>query len=527
MPHTPLNKMLRQAAAAAREATARGEDGDRIVDEQWLRRTSRRDFVMGISLGSAAAAFSGSSVLAKKPSPPAARVVVVGAGLAGLTCAYRLKQAGINATVYEANSRVGGRCWTRRGDFEQGQIAEHGGELIDQGHTQMRHLAQELDLPLDNLLTAEPKGTEPFYYFGGAPYTYREAVDDLKGIWQKLHRDLVLADFPTLYNRFTPRAAQLDEMSIDDWINENVPGGMNSPLGQLLVTAYTIEYGAESSVQSSLNLLYLLGYNSPGQFSVFGASDEKYHVRGGNDRVATTLAGRLVSQIVSGAFLVKVRLNPAGTYTLTFQNGSSTFTAIADKVVFALPFSILREAVDLSSAGFSDLKMTAIDELPMGTSAKLHLQFSRRHWYALGNSGETFADTGLQNTWEVTRGQAGSAGILVDYTGGNIGNSFGVGTPAARAQQFLAQIEPILPGLSTAWNGRATIDYWPANPFSRGSYPYYRVGQYLRFAGIEPVQERNAHFCGDHTSIEAQGYLEGAVETGQRAAAEVIADLRR
>ena len=91
-----------------------------------------------------------------------ARVVVVGAGLAGLTCAYRLKRSGIIATVYEANTRLGGRCWTRRGDFAQGQIAEHGGELIDQGHTTIRHLAQELGLPLDNLLAAEPNGSTIF-----------------------------------------------------------------------------------------------------------------------------------------------------------------------------------------------------------------------------------------------------------------------------------------------------------------------------------------------------------------------------
>ena len=95
-------------------------------------------------------------------SQPSARVVVVGAGLAGLTCAYRLKRNGITATVYEANTRLGGRCWTRRDDFAHGHIAEHGGELIDQGHTTIRQLAQELGLPLDNLLAAEPNGSTIF-----------------------------------------------------------------------------------------------------------------------------------------------------------------------------------------------------------------------------------------------------------------------------------------------------------------------------------------------------------------------------
>ena len=516
--------MLRHAAGAATEASHRQFEVERVLDERLLRNSSRRDFLRNVALASVAVGVS-PLALASKPGGSAARVVIIGAGLAGLTCAYRLKQSGINATIYEASSRLGGRCWTRRGDFAESQIAEHGGELIDQSHTNVRQLAQELRLPLDNLLAAEPNGTEPFYYFDGANYSYAEAVDDLKVIWQKLHRDLADAGFPTLYNRFTPRGAQLDQMSIVDWINESVPGGINSRLGQLLNVAYNIEYGAECERQSALSLIYLLGYNSPGQFSVFGSSNEKYHVRGGNDQIVTGLAAQLASQIVTGAALIAAKRNAAGTYTATFQSGSRTFAVTAEKIIFALPFSILNSAVNLTRAGFSNLKLTAIRELGMGANSKLHVQFSRRHWVSLGNNGDTYADTGYQATWEATRAQAGTAGILVGYTGGNLANAFGTGTPATRAAQFLAQIEPVLPGASAAWNGRATIDFWPGNPFTRGSYSYWKTGQYTRFAGIEGQQEGNAHFCGEHTSIEAQGYLEGAVESGARAASEVASDL--
>jgi monoamine oxidase len=87
-------------------------------------------------------------------------VVVVGAGLAGLTCAYRLKQAGYRAQVHEASTRLGGRCWSDRGFFADGQVYEHGGELIDQGHNQLRSLVQELGLDLDNLHQGEANGTE-------------------------------------------------------------------------------------------------------------------------------------------------------------------------------------------------------------------------------------------------------------------------------------------------------------------------------------------------------------------------------
>ena len=110
------------------------------------RRTSRRDFLRdAAATGAAATAFGAFATRARAATPPG-RVVVVGAGLAGLTAAYRLKQAGVVAEVHEAGDRVGGRCWTLRGFFDDGQIAEHGGELIDQGHTQIRQLASELDL---------------------------------------------------------------------------------------------------------------------------------------------------------------------------------------------------------------------------------------------------------------------------------------------------------------------------------------------------------------------------------------------
>jgi len=518
MAHTPLAKLLRHAASTAVKSDTR----DATADDSAM---SRRQFVRTISAATAGLVLP-SSLFGATRIATSARVVVIGAGLAGLTCAYRLKRSGIIATVYEANTRLGGRCWTRRGDFAQGQIAEHGGELIDQGHRTIRQLAQELGLPLDNLLAAEPNGSTIFTYFDGVAYSYRDAVRDLKRIWQPLHRDLIEAGYPTLYNSYTARGAQLDQMSVTDWINQTVPGGLGSPLGQLLEVAYTIEYGAECDVQSALNLIYLLGYNSPGQFTVFGQSNEKYHVRGGNDQIVSRLASLLGSQIVTGQALVALRRNPDGTYTLTFQISDQFTDVTADHVVLALPFSILKNSVDLKQAEFSELKMIAIQELAMGSNSKLNVQFDSRPWVALRCNGETYSDRGYQATWDVTRAQPESAGILVDYTGGQVADNFATGTPEEHAAEFLAQIEPVLPGLSSHWNGLATVDWWKGNPYTLGSYSYWQVGQYTGFAGVEREPQGNVHFCGEHTSIDAQGYLEGAVETGERAADEIISALR-
>lgn len=455
----------------------------------------------------------------------APRVAIVGAGLAGLTCAYRLRQAGVIATVYEGNTRLGGRCWSIRDAFDAGQVAEHGGELIDQYHKEIRNLAQELGLSLDNLLAAEQNGTKPFYYFGGARQTFAETTDAVKQIWQVMHTDLTAASYPTTYNNFTSAGYALDHMSILQWLDSRVPGGHASPLGQLLDVAYNIEYGAEINDQSSLNLLYLLGYSGQGQFRIFGPSNEKYHVRGGNDQIVSRLAQAVAGQIETDAALSAIARLSDGRYTLTFGSGRSTRSVTVEQVVLALPFSKLRE-VDWKKAGFVAPKTLAIAEYPIGANAKVQLQFSTRHWRTLGNNGDSYADTGYQDTWEVTRAQGGTQGILVDYTGGNTTRSQAGQSAATLAQRFLTQIEPVLPGLSNKWNGKVTVDYWPSNPWTHGAYSYWRVGQYTRFAGSEYERSGNCHFCGEHTSIDSQGYLNGAVETGQRAAADVLADLK-
>lgn len=522
---TPLLQFLSNALAEAANARSRS-DADRGTVSATDRPFTRRGFVSaaGLTAGALVAGCRDVSptglTIAPRASktPNAERVVVIGAGLAGLTCAWRLREQGIAATVYEANTRLGGRCWSNRTDFGT-QIAEHGGELIDQGHTAIRQLAQQLGLVMDNVLAAEANGTEPSLWFDGAPYAHRQAVSDLKGVWQPLKRDYVEAGFPTLYTQSTARGRELDALSIRDWIATRVPGGMTSRIGKMLDVAYNIEYGAETTDQAALNLVYLLGGVGQGQLRLFGPSNEKYKVRGGNDQIVARMAAGLANQVETSRALIALRAT-GSRWTLDFDAGPSVVT---DRVVLALPFSVLREYVDFTGAGFPEVKRRAIAELGMGRNAKLALQFTTRHWRTLGGNGDSFSDRGYQATWEVTRAQPGAAGILMNYTGGNVTGSQSGRLSPALAAEFLERIEPVMPGLTAGYTGVSTFDDWPRNPWSLGSYSYYRVGQYTRFAGAEGEPVGSCHFCGEHTSIDAQGYLEGAVESGERAAREILA----
>jgi len=244
-------------------------------------------------------------------------------------------------------------------------------------------------------------------------------------------------------------------------------------------------------------------------------------VRGGNEQVTQLLAQPFLNQLQLGHQLTAIRTLPNGRQRLTFSTAGGTHEQLFDHVILTVPFAVLSSSVDLSQANLQPRKRVAIDNQGMGTNAKLHVQFNDRFWHALGCNGETFGDTGFQNTWEETRAQSGTRGILNNFLG-SLGTGLAGLTPQAAALRFLGQVEPVLPGATSRYAGVASIDYWPGSPWQRGSYSYWKVGQYTSFAGVEREAEGTLHFAGEHTSVDFQGYMEGAVESGERAADEVL-----
>jgi monoamine oxidase len=535
MARTPLMSLLQKLYRdfTLAEASRRSVDEIQRPPLRGRCRPSRRDFLKTGAAVAAAGALGRPSQVFAGTAP---RIVIVGAGIAGLNAALTLQNAGYATTVYEASSRTGGRMHSDTTSWANGQVTEHCGELIDSTHKTILGLAKRFRISVVDLLAAEPPQSTETYYFFDQYYTRRQANVDFNAVYHAVKKDLKDAGFPTLYNSFTPGGFALDQTTVFDWIESRVPGGHGSSMGQLLDVAYNIEYGTETTEQSALNLIYLLAYQSaPGNFRIFGRSDERYHMAGGNEQLPASIASALPPGSVQlGTAMTSIAQNVDGSFSLGFQSGQTTFSVVADRVILTIPFSVLRN-LDYADAGFNDVKITGIQQLGYGTNAKLHLQFQTRLWNQPGpwglSTGSTYADTGYQNTWEVTRAQPGSTGILADYTGGNIGASF-TGDPTdpavvrAYAMQFLQQLEPVFPGITDGWNGRATLDTPFLSPFLRGSYACWRRGQYTLFSGSERERSGRCHFAGEHCSINFQGFMEGAAQEGARAANEILSDYK-
>lgn len=488
--------------------------------------TARRAFLRNAALLAGAAT---APSLAARSAAGRSRVVIVGAGLAGLTAAHELARAGVEAAILEGSLRVGGRCLTERHAFAEDQIAERGGELIDTAHESIRTLAAGLGLALDDLAATEPPGSEPLFFFGAGPYAMADVERDFAAVRPRLMADAsILGDELPTYRTITPAQRLLDRMSAQQWIDSRVPGGMRSRFGQLLANAYTEELGGDPQEISAITVVSLLAGSPADRFSPYEESDQRYHVRGGNDLIVTRLAEGLAGRIDTGSRLVALARRGDGRYRLVILRDAAEREELADRVILALPFTLLR-SVDLREAGLSPRKLRSIEELGMGRNTKLQLQFDERFWHDAARkprgNGEYRLQGTFQTTWEVTRAQGGRGGILNFFSGGSTAVAAGLPRIDAQAETSLAELARHLPAGAPHWNRRVIRNAWDRNPWSLGSYALIKPGQYTAFYGVEGERAGQLYFAGEHTSLASQGYLDGAVESGQRAAGEVLASL--
>lgn len=445
------------------------------------------------------------------------RIAVVGAGIAGLTAAYRLGQAGLRTKVFDSWNRVGGRMFTARGMWADGQLTELGGELIDTGHAALRGLAEELGLTLDPILETPESGIrQDTWFFDGRLVPDAAIVEAFRPVAARLQADVANEEDEAEF-------ARIDELGLSAYL-DSIPD-LDPMLRALLDVAYVGEYGREISEQTPWNLLWLIDAATPDPFRVYGESDEAFHVRGGNDQIPTALAARLGSPIELEHTLSRVTETASGTYRLAFErSGASNLEEEFDRVVFALPFTRLRDVALPESIPAK--KKAIIGALGMGTNAKLMAQFGERVWRTRHRaSGSVTTDNGLQLLWETSRGMSGAAGILTVFAGGRVGEQIGEGTAETQIQRRLASVDQVFPSTGATYiEGSAVRMHWPTVEHTRGSYTCYLPGQ-ASFSGLEGERVGNLHFCGEHTSVDHQGYMNGGAETGERVANEIMADL--
>jgi monoamine oxidase len=520
MARTALVDLLRRGAAIAAHCARSGEALDEAIERERETRIdrARRRFLRDSLGASAALALAACAPVPLHPRRSEDEVAIVGAGIAGLTCAWRLRQAGVGVSVYEAQERIGGRMFSLRNHFADAQVCELGGELIDTGHARIRALAAELGLALDDLAQDPTTAYGDVWFHGGRRYSEAQILHAFAPLAQAIARDAATLPEAQITYAAPGGAQALDRESLSHWLDRN---GASGWLRALIDVAYTTEMGLECDEQSALNFLTFI---DPGTdaFRIFGESDERYHVRGGNDRIPHALANRLDDAITTGAVLEALRREASGTYVLSFRRGTAAFERRARRVVLALPFTTLRDVrldIDLPQA-----KRRAIAELRYGTNAKLMIGFNERVWRTRhASSGSSYSDLGLQTTWETSRMQPGASGILTNFVGGRHGMEIGDGTPKQQADVAAAQLEAIWPGIAGARAGaREARFHWPTHAWTRGSYACFTPGQWTSIRGAIGEAVDNLHFAGEHCAFDNQGFMEGGCETGEWAAQALL-----
>lgn len=473
-----------------------------------------------------------------------ARIAIVGAGIAGLNAALTLQDAGLSCSIYEASNRIGGRMHSDTATWMDNQTTEWCGEFIDSNHETIHGLIKRFRLKTIDLEQASARETQNITYLCKRYHSETEMLRYFQSISPIVQQQLEESGFPTTCTHFTDRGYQLDHLSVYDWIERYVERGHDTLPGRLLDTACTGFYGLGTKDQSSLNLVYMFGMRASENRPVAsGPMQGSAKIAGGNQQLPLAIASSLPEACIKLHHqLVSIRRNSNDSITLSFTTPDGFSDVTCDHAILALPFSTLRH-VDYRQAGFDTLKQTAITQLRYGTISKLFLQFDTRYWYQEGpwsraNNGFVITDLDIQVLWDTSLGQTGASGLLVDYTGGSIGASY---TPLAsytttndsgrggeKIQQYahrcLEQLEQVFPGISAHYTGTAALSYSAGDPYLQGSYSCWGVGQYTLFGGYERARQGPIHFAGEHCSIDAQGFMEGAAREGARAAQEILQD---
>lgn len=445
------------------------------------------------------------------------RVVVLGAGLAGLTAAYELQALGYEVTILEVRDRIGGRVWTKRDGFEDGQYAEIGAVRVPDVHDRTIDYCTMLGLELDEI----PSG-DPLYYIDGQAFKHVDGEpwpvmgldpDEADRTLDDLWHTYVTAAFDAFGNprddTFPAAGAvdRFDAVVYTDFLRQR-------GASEAFLKIYASDNGSEVSTIGTL--AWMAAESADREWN------KTFHIRGGNDQLPTRLAERVgLDTIQLGSQVTKIAHRADGV-TVTYTQGGAERTIDGDWLVCALPFSTLRD-VSIEPA-FSADKMKAIRELFMMNAGRGYIQTNTRFWESQGIGGLKIAktDTKVERLWNLSDVMpAGSSkGMIVSYTQNHNADAYCALAPDAREAYTLDEIEQFFPEIKA--EKRVFFHFcWSEDPWARGAWTDILPDQWWIFDATRKPEGRVV-FAGEHTSVWA-GWMQGAIESGQRAADEIAA----
>ena len=445
-------------------------------------------------------------------TPNKKTVTVIGAGMAGLSAAFDLHQTGWKVTVLEARDRVGGRCYTVR-SFSNGLVAEGGGEFIETTQTRMVALAKQFGLTLSSSGSWQAQHGD-WASFGGKAGPIADSAlwgtdlaQEVQNCWRAISE---LSQFVPDPNQpqASIEAARLDAQSAADWIESlDVHPLAKNYFVQHIRSEYTTEPERFSLLDLARNsAMYYSELERPPSMRVVG----------GNDQIPRALADALPDVRLNSP-VTAVRLNPDGV-SVTVKQNDSYLTIDSAFAILAVPLTTAR------LIEFDPLLPTAhqkmINEVSYGAVTKVMIEYRKRFWNEMGWNGRLATDAPIVYTWDASSHFEHERGILTAYTGGDNATKLSALSDKERIQLAVREIEKIAPGSSDLIEKTATVA-WPNEPYTRGAYMALAPGEVT--AHWKTLQEPSGRlfFAGEHAT-PIQGYMEGAVESGQRVAREMM-----
>ena len=486
---------------------------------------SRRLFLQQVSWGAGIVGAGlivpgGLATAAQTGAGPGARrqrILVLGAGLAGLAAAWELEEAGHDVTVLEARTRPGGRVLTIRDPFADGLYADAGAVAFSSTYTQANRYIDALGL--ERAEWAQPN-LPALYHLGGrrfavgpdtrADWPYELSAEEQRlgplGILKRYLFDTLPAEIsdPEAWNR--PPLARLDEMSLAEYMRSH-----GASQGAVELIRDTQWFGVWVDTSSALS-------SALSDFGLF-MGGVPFVLAGGNDRLPRGMADRLAGSIRYGVEVVAIRDTGAG-IEVSARRGDETETYQADRTICTLPATVLR-SVRIEPALPAEQR-AAIAELPYFDATRTFLQVRRGFWFDEGVSGSAATDLQIGAVLQQPSSEAGGPqqrAILESYVSGPLAKRLATWTESEILEHTLRHMEDVHPQIREHYEG-GTVKAWSADPYTLGHVSVPGPGDVTRYLELLRRPHGRLHFAGEHTSV-LRSSMEGALRSGIRAADEI------